>query len=124
MTWRRSAPPIDSRLNRRATLFAGMWRLERCEVALSAQGDTLAATLTQMDDKGEAPCAFSRGDCQASGSHIEASRGCLRGLTPARQSNPFRARLGKAAPRADREPHDRDPSVIMAMNPGASTPVG
>jgi hypothetical protein len=66
MTWRRLALLINSRLNRRATLFAGMWRLERCEV-------------TQIDDKGEAPYAFSRGDCQASGSHIEASRGCHEG---------------------------------------------
>ncbi len=79
MTRRRSAPLIDGRLNRRATNFAGMRRLERCEVALNAQGDALAAAPTEMDDKGEAPYAFSRGDCQASGSHIEASRGCREG---------------------------------------------
>ena len=74
MTRRRPAPLINSRLNHRATLFAGMRRLERCEVTLNAQGDALAATLTQMEDKGEAPCVFSRGSC-----HIEASRGCREG---------------------------------------------
>ena len=51
------------------------WRQALCEVTLDGQGHVLDYTLTQMDDEGEAPYAISCAACQASGKHIEASRG-------------------------------------------------